>query len=101
MHITFALYFINRLNSTDDSQTLYKDRLERVSECFGCLVSDDHYKLSNPLQDKCYIVTKLINKLVQMILCASCIKEKVNELDELHGITNKHYDVSGSLCTCC
>ena len=90
-------YFINRLNSTDDSQTMPKDKLERASESFGCLVSEEHYQLANPLQDKCYIFTKIINKFIQKITCASCIKEKVNELNAIHGITKKHYDVSESI----
>ena len=78
-----------------------KEKLERVSDWFGCLVSDEHYTLSNPLQDRCYIVTKIINKLVQMVMCAFCVKEKVCELNEIRGITRKHYDVSGQLHTCC
>lgn len=73
---------------------MYKDKLEKISDWFSCLVTEEHYTLSNPLQDKCYIVAKSIDQLVQLILCASCIKEKVNELNVYKGITGKHYDVS-------
>ena len=83
--------------TTKDSQAISKDKLERISDCFSCLITgaEDHYKLTNPLQDKCYIMTKSIDRLVQLILCASCINEKVSEMNLVNGITKKHYDVSG------
>ena len=82
--------------ATED-QTMSKDKLERVSDCFSCLITcaEDHCILPNPLQDKCYVMTKSIDRLVQLILCVSCINEKVIEMNSVNGITKKHYDVSG------
>ena len=68
-----------------------------MSDCFSCLVTEGHYTLSKPLQDKCYVMTKIINRLVQLIQCASCVEDTVDDLTTTKGITKKHYDVSSSL----
>ena len=88
------MFHINRVNATDDNQAMSRDKLEKISECFGCLVHEENYMLSHPLQDKCYVVTKSIDQLVQLIICSSCMKDKVEELSVCNGINKKHYDVS-------
>ena len=89
------MFHINRINTTEDNQAMSRDKLEKASECFGCLVSEEHYMLIHPLQDKCYVVTKSIDRLVHLILCSSCMKDKVEELNVCNGINKKNYDVSG------
>lgn len=80
---------------TEDNQAIPRDQLEKTSECFSCLVREEHYMQIHPLQDKCYVVTKSIDELVQLILCSSCMKDKVEELNTCNGINKNHYDVSG------
>ena len=93
--------FIYRLNTVEESQTISIEKLKRVNDYFSCLVywSEDQYKSSNPLQDKCYSMARSIDRLVQLIQCSFCIKQKVCELNSENGITKKHYDVSSSYIT--
>lgn len=72
-----------------------KDKLEKISDCFSPLLTehDDNTK-SKSLQDKCYDVTKGIDQLVKLVACASCMEEKVNELNTNDGVNKEDYDVS-------
>ena len=99
-----CVLFTCSLNITpEDSQAMSKDKLEKLSDCFSCLIpcAEDHYIFSNPLQDKCYIMARSIDILVQLIQCASCMNEKVDELNSVNGIIKEHYDVSGISYHCC
>ena len=82
-------------------ETLTPDQLDKFNqECSYMEDNEDYAALAaaEPYKDKCYYLLKIVDQLLSLLHCVTCLNNKVDEIFHGNRISERHFKVS-ILCT--
>ena len=81
-------------------ETLTPEQILQINQDLSFMeINEDHLSLAEtkPFKDKCYYVLKMVDNLVPLLHCVSCLNDKVDEMLHGHIPIRPHFEVSSSI----